>query len=61
LRLSGLPAIKTLEQFDFKFASGAPRSASGARGTGIYRAAIEHCVTGSLGRRQEPSGLCTGT
>ncbi|EAA8414102.1 AAA family ATPase, partial [Salmonella enterica] len=26
LRLSGLPAIKTLEQFDFKFASGAPRT-----------------------------------
>ena len=26
LRLSGLPAVKTLEQFDFKFASGAPRA-----------------------------------
>lgn len=26
LRLSGIPAVKTLEQFDFKFASGAPRS-----------------------------------
>lgn len=26
LRLSGLPVVKTLEQFDFKFASGAPRA-----------------------------------
>lgn len=26
LRLSRLPAVKTLEQFDFKFASGAPRA-----------------------------------
>lgn len=26
LRLSGLPAVKTLEQFDFTFASGAPRA-----------------------------------
>ncbi|MFT2799012.1 IS21-like element helper ATPase IstB [Serratia sp. N21D137] len=26
LRLSGLPAVKTLEQFDFRFASGAPRT-----------------------------------
>ncbi len=26
LRLSGIPAVKTLEQFDFKFASGAPRT-----------------------------------
>ncbi|USS95503.1 AAA family ATPase [Serratia symbiotica] len=26
LRLSGLPVLKTLEQFDFKFASGAPRA-----------------------------------
>lgn len=26
LRLSGLPAVKMLEQFDFKFASGAPRA-----------------------------------
>jgi DNA replication protein DnaC len=26
LRLSGLPAVKTLEQFDFKFASGARRA-----------------------------------
>nr|WP_301280683.1 ATP-binding protein [Yersinia frederiksenii] len=26
LRLSGLPAVKTLEQFDFKFSSGAPRA-----------------------------------
>ena len=26
LRLSGLPAIKTLEQFDFRFANGAPRA-----------------------------------
>ncbi|BBG61888.1 IS21-like element helper ATPase IstB [Providencia rustigianii] len=26
LRLSGLPSIKTLEQFDFKFARGAPRA-----------------------------------
>lgn len=26
LCLSGLPAVKTLEQFDFKFASGAPRA-----------------------------------
>lgn len=26
LRRSGLPVVKTLEQFDFKFASGAPRA-----------------------------------
>lgn len=26
IRMSGLPAIKTLEQFDFNFASGAPRA-----------------------------------
>lgn len=26
MRLSGLPAVKTLEQFDFKFASGVPRA-----------------------------------
>lgn len=26
LRLSCLPAVKTLEQFDFKFASGAPQA-----------------------------------
>jgi DNA replication protein DnaC len=26
LQLSGLPAVKTLEQYDFKFASGAPQS-----------------------------------
>ena len=26
LQLSGLPAVKAVEQYDFKFASGAPRS-----------------------------------
>ena len=26
LRMSGIPALKTLEQYDFKFASGAPRA-----------------------------------
>ncbi len=26
LRLSGLPVIKTLEQFDYKYASGVPRN-----------------------------------
>jgi len=28
LRLSGLPVIKTLEQFDYTYASGVPRSKS---------------------------------
>ena len=48
LRLSGLPVVKTLEQFDFKFASGAPRAqiqelASRREKSPCWRTGIQVC------------------
>ena len=49
LNLATLPAIKTLEQFDFTFATGAPR------------AQIQELASLSfIERAQEPSGQCLG-
>lgn len=57
LKMATLPALKILEQYDFVFASGAPRAQLQDR---LRRTRREHRAARALWRGQKPLGLRIG-
>ena len=56
-KLATLPSVRTLEQYDFGFASGAPRMQIQELGSlAFYRARRERCAARAVRRRQDTSG-----
>lgn len=60
MKLATLPSVKTIEQYDFAFASGAPRAQIQELAALTFIERAERCATGSKWSWQESFGASPG-